>query len=87
MDSEEKKSLKKEFRQTKNGKKSFIIYLVFAIILLITVVSYYILMNIVDEDMYDTVRWTATIILASTAYFEGEYVGAMKQYIIEHKKK
>jgi hypothetical protein len=87
MNSEEKKSLKKEFRQTQNGKKSFITYLIFAIIFLVTLVLYYVLMNVVDEDMYDTVRWTATIVFVSTAYFEGEYVGAMKQYIIEHTKK
>ena len=87
MDKEEKKRLSREFRETKYGKRAFITYIICLVAFFITLILYYVLMNTIDEDYYDTVRWLCVVVVALTCYFEGAYAGAKKQYIIDHKKK
>jgi hypothetical protein len=87
MDSATKKKLKKDFKETKFGKRAFISYIICLIVFFITLILYYVLMNTIDEDYYDTVRWLCVIVVAITFYFEGAYAGALKQYMIDHMKK
>lgn len=83
------KETKKEFKKTDLGKKIFTYYMIALIFFIIVVIIDFALYHCidVDDDVVINFRWFVVIIGVLAGYFEGHYVGALKQFALNKNKK
>lgn len=83
------KETKQAFKATELGKKLFIYYIICLVIFIVAIIADSIMYHCIDVD--DSViinfRWFVVILGVLAGYFEGQYLGALKQFALNNKNK